>query len=299
MDKTQLLQAILNNIMGGVILCNFNCETQSSQVVYINSGWTKITGYTLEELNREKDGNPQALILSEDRENADREYREQIHQGSEYELMYRVLCKNGTVIWVIDKGVILPLPDGTYQNQSIITEVTKIKEQEEKLRLLAQIDQLTDLNNKATFSLMAQAVLTRQQNKLHALMMLDIDHFKCINDTWGHTFGDEVLEHLATRLKEFFRSRDVLGRVGGDEFLVLMTGVPSRETVVRKANELCAAIRGIKLAGHPHPPITVSIGVAFSQPGLPYDALFEQADAALYRAKNRGRDNYALYESSR
>lgn len=286
-------ETILNNIMGGIIICNYSSATLSSEVVYINTGWTAITGYTLEELAREKDGNPQALVFQDDKPRVDAEYSEQIGSG-QYELMYRIVHKDGSMRWIIDKGVMKKLPGGDMQNQSIITEVTAIKEQEERLRLLAQIDQLTDLNNKATFTVLVQTVLSRQNERCHAMLLLDIDNFKGLNDSYGHAFGDKVLAAVAMRLKGLFRSRDVLGRIGGDEFMVLMTDVTSADAVTKKACKICRAVSEIRIPGTQHFPVTVSIGSAFFTDGKSYESLFDEADAALYRAKNNGKNQYVV-----
>lgn len=290
--KMNHLESILNNIRGGVILCNYNPAMGSSEVVYINSGWTDITGYTREELIKVKNGNPQAIVLTEDKWEVDTRYREQLLCGSAYELMYRIVHRNGGIRWVIDKGVVTQLPGGIMQNQSIITEVTVIKEQEERLRFLAQIDQLTDLNNKATFNMLAQSTLKRQREQCHALLLLDIDNFKGFNDNYGHAFGDKVLEAVAGQMKELFRSRDILGRIGGDEFIILMIDVPNSRTVEKKANDLRRAISSIGIPGTHHTPITVSIGGALFSGGKTYAAIFDEADSALYCAKNNGKNQF-------
>lgn len=293
------LETILNNIRGGVIICDFDDMTKSSEVVYINKGWTDITGYTIEELNKEKNGNPQALVYAEDKPNVDAQYLEQIQHGGEYEMMYRIVHKNGTLRWVIDKGMVTFFAGGKLRNQSIMTEVTVIKEQEEHLRVLAQTDQLTDLYNKVTFALFAQTVLKRQKEKLHAMLLMDIDNFKGINDNYGHAFGDKVLIAVARKLKEQFRSRDVLGRVGGDEFMILMTNIPDFNTSFKKVEELRIAICGIQITEKMHTPITISIGISFFTNNQTYEQLFDAADEALYCAKNNGRNQFAVYPQTK
>ncbi|MEG2144677.1 MAG: sensor domain-containing diguanylate cyclase, partial [Oscillospiraceae bacterium] len=282
------------NIKGGVITCIFDFETQSSKAVYINSGWTAITGYTLEELNKEMNGNPQALVYEEDKPNADLEYREQMQRGNEYALLYRVIRKGGVKIWVIDRGIATCLPDGSIQNQSIVTEVTEIKEQEESLRRLAQLDQLTDLYNKATFAQQTKMVLGRQSEKLHAVIILDIDDFKKVNDIMGHAYGDKVLESVSDCLKGVFRNRDVLGRIGGDEFMILMTDIPNMEAAAQKTKELCGIMHEIKIGNGEA--LTVSLGIALSTDGEDYDEIFQKADIALYRAKNSGKNQAVFFK---
>lgn len=290
---------ILDNIMGGVIICDFDQTTLTSKVVYLNRGWTEITGYTVDELTNLHNGNPQALIHPLDKFETDEQYNEQIRYGNTYELMYRIMHKNGNIRWVVDKGIIKFLPNGIIQNQSIITEVTVIKEREEHLLQLAQTDLLTDLNNKATVTMLVKNTLQRQNEKNHALMVIDIDGFKSVNDTYGHAFGDKVLQFVAGKMKELFRNRDILGRVGGDEFMILMTDVPNIDVVIKKAENLCHEIQAASFSQMDNKSITISIGISFCPVNsFTFDELFTQADSALYQVKSKGRNGYLVYQDT-
>lgn len=185
---------------------------------------------------------------------------EQLRQGSSYELMYRIVHRSGKMCWVIDKGISSTLPDGRLQNKSVITEVTEIKEREERMASLAQTDQLTGLNNKATFTLLAQSALNLRSANLCALLMIDIDSFKSINDNSGHAFGDRVLE-----------------------------------AVEKKARALCAAISSIKIPKHKHKPITISVGISFFWDSKPFETIFAEADTSLYRAKGQGKNQCCIW----
>lgn len=286
----------LGDIQGGIILCNYNTQTMAAETLYVNHSWSEITGYTLEQLRAEKGGNPQALVLAEDKKVMDEKYINQISLGNTYTLMYRIIHRSGMLRWVIDKGVTTILPDGRLQNKSIVTEVTEIKEREERMALLAQTDQLTGLNNKATFTLLVQNNLNRRSENRCALLMLDIDSFKSINDNSGHAFGDKVLEAVAQQMKSFFRNGDVLGRVGGDEFMVLMNDVCDAIAVEKKARALCAIIRTIKIPDHKHKQFTVSVGVSLFSEGKSFDTMFKEADSALYSAKAQGKNQYCIYQ---
>lgn len=290
----RMLEALVANIKGGVITCLFNARTQSSETIYINRGWTTLTGYTLDELNSKMGGNPQSLVLADDKPTADMEYMQQTQNSDEYELMYRVRKKNGSIIWVLDRGVVTIMDNGDVQNQSIITEVTELKEQEEHMRRLAQVDSLTGLYNRGAVTVLAERMLMLEQNDTHAVMMLDIDCFKGINDSLGHSFGDDVLKAVADALSGLFRYRDIIGRLGGDEFIIFMPSVPSADAAQKKAGEICAAARAINFANVKHPPVSVSVGVTLSAQGETWQTLYERADAALYRAKNNGKDQYML-----
>lgn len=288
--NTETLIDFLENIQGGVILCNYNTVTCSSEVIYTNKEWKNITGYSTKQLRIEKNGNPQSLVLTKDKDAINKSYEDQLRKGTTYELMYRIMRHDGSIRWIIDKGTTTTLDNGIIQNKSIITDVTKIKEQEEYMTTLARIDQLTNLNNKTTFTLLAQSYINQHNKSQSALLMLDIDSFKNINDTQGHGFGDLVLKAVAMQMKMHFRTSDILGRIGGDEFMVLMTNVANKNDVVNKTKALCDAIRGIEISNYNQSAITISIGVSYHCENKSYETMFTEADKALYKAKARGKD---------
>lgn len=296
-DANQRYVDLINNIQGGVITCLFDQKTGTSRTLYINEGWQVLTGYSLEQLQNELGGNPQALILPEDRESSNRAYLAQTVVGNSYKLEYRVARKDGSVIWVLDRGIITLDTDGNLQNQSIITDVTDIKEQEEELRKMAQMDPLTGLYNKVACATLIQNNLKIKQGGLHALMMLDIDNFKGINDSLGHIFGDTVLIEVSARLQRLFRSHDVIGRIGGDEFLIFMVDIASKEAAKQKAEEVCATFRNTYMGESENYKISASLGIVFSADSLDYQTLLHWADIALYQAKTKGKDQYVVYSA--
>ncbi|MEA5020179.1 MAG: sensor domain-containing diguanylate cyclase [Gordonibacter sp.] len=290
-----MFEQLISGINGGIVICLFDPENKVGKVVCLNKGWSDITGYTIEELRRNYAGNPQAIVFSEDKEEVNRSYREQIAKGDKYELIYRVVHKNGTLIWVMDRGTAIILKDGIIQNRSIITEVTAIKKQEEFLSHLAQMDQLTEVANKATFGLMAKNVLEQYPTQLHAAIMLDIDNFKDINDGYGHACGDEALRKASQYLKKLVTSRDIVGRVGGDEFAILLVDVSNREEAEERAQQVCEAFCGFNVDTKGNPYVSASLGVAFSEDASSFDDLFVRADKALYVAKGKGKRCCAVY----
>lgn len=290
---------LINNIQAGVITCLFDPKTNSSKTIYINEGWTELTGYTLEELNQELGGNPQALVWGEDKEMARRTYATQTQSSDQYRLQYRIQRKDGKVIWVIDRGVISVDTNHNIQNQSIISEVTEFKESEKRLLELSQLDPLTRLYNKLATASMAESILRTNPEGLHAVMVLDIDNFKGVNNSLGHIFGDAVLIEVSARLKRLFRKSDITGRVGGDEFFVLMSNVPSRGVVEKKAAEICETFRNTYSGEHQNYKISCSLGIAFSCDGSEYQDLFRKADIALYEAKIKGKDQFVLYDGEK
>ena len=160
----------------------------------------------------------------------------------------------------------------------------------EKLKHEASHDALTGLFNRGAYDLMMQSIDTGHI----ALIIIDVDDFKTVNDTYGHAMGDRVLKRVAEILKHSFRSVDIICRLGGDEFVVIMTRVNSNvEQLLRnkiyQANELLL---------HPKddlPPVSLSVGVAFSDRKNPQGDIFKDADTALYRVKKAGRNGCEIY----
>ncbi len=155
-------------------------------------------------------------------------------------------------------------------------------------------DPLTKLFNKVEVKSIVEDILVKESNRTHVLFVIDIDNFKGINDTFGHTFGDTVISDIAMALKDNFRGDDVVGRVGGDEFLVLMRDV-NAELAVNKARTLCDILRREYTGGDVVRHTSTSIGIAVSGvDGNTYDELFEKADHAMYRAKKDGKNGFKI-----
>ena len=178
-------------------------------------------------------------------------------------------------------------------------DVTYERAAHERLAAEAHLDTLTGIANSRTFDeSMVQAFATaRRDGKAFAVLALDLDHFKAINDTWGHAGGDEVLAEMGRRLRQAVRETDVVARIGGDEFAVLQTGDVDPQSATFFAGKLRAVLacpygfQGNSIGA------TASVGIALYSPAVPSAAaLLKQADDALYRAKEQGRDRYCLYE---
>lgn len=158
----------------------------------------------------------------------------------------------------------------------------------------AEHDSLTGLLNRSSVSQLVEQTLSDEHasTSMHALFIIDLDDFKRINDTWGHRAGDNCLKTIAQVLKSSFRSSDLIGRLGGDEFIIFMRFVGKREVVEEKA---AALLDTIKHANTQYAGITLnaSIGVSlFHKDGTNLDQLYERADKAMYKAKSLGKNNY-------
>lgn len=178
-----------------------------------------------------------------------------------------------------------------------IRDITERKQAEEKLREFAEKDSLTGLLNRRKF----YEVLEQEKERAIryarplSLIIFDVDHFKVVNDTYGHDAGDKVLKKIAFAVTDSIRKADVTGRLGGEEFAVLAT-----ETTAAKALALAEKLRhAVEMTAHDHVgTITVSIGVSTYDDGLTLDEFVRRADEALYTAKNNGRNRVAYYSRS-
>lgn len=162
----------------------------------------------------------------------------------------------------------------------------------DRLSYDASHDALTGLYNRRAY----EAALKETDPQDTALLLIDVDYFKTVNDTYGHEIGDRVLRRVADVLTANFRREDMVCRIGGDEFAVIMVHVSSKltELVAGKAVRMNAVLQ------HPHddlPPVSLSIGIAFGTPEQAVETLVQNADAALYQVKNRGRKGFLVYSS--
>ena len=177
---------------------------------------------------------------------------------------------------------------------AVITDVTRQKLEERRLVNLARVDPLTGLGNRAGFELRLAEAMARSRSggTLMALMYLDIDRFKQINDGFGHNVGDALLRGFADRLLQTLRSSDIVSRLGGDEFTVIMESLPRPEMATRIASKIVQAVSEPFTIDQQTIAVTASIGVAFYQGGsASAETLTKQADEMLYEAKGAGRNN--------
>ncbi len=182
-----------------------------------------------------------------------------------------------------------------------IASALERKQAAETIRHLAYHDSLTSLPNRMLFRdrFLHALALAHRKKEILAMLFLDLDRFKKINDTLGHAAGDRLLQAVAERLKKMLREGDTIARLGGDEFMILLSGVKAVEDAAKVAEKILFAIRpSFTINGHElH--ITTSIGISlYPYDGHDTDTLVKNADIALYRAKEYGRNNYQLYTAS-
>lgn len=435
-DNSLHYNALMSNIRGGVQVTTCSENPDEALLIYANDGYAEVTGYTEKEVKSLLNGHYQQLIYDKDRMRVAREIYRRCRAGEAYSAEYRIVKRSGEIVWVLDRGRRITAESGRWEIHSVLTDITELKHQQEKLRIseerfrlgfsssesaifefdvnkrcfadaintnrligkscrqlnnelsgvenvsesglvatvarslffeedidkcvdeieraldegeadfvarfsldegfiwckihlltlrdtdelpmrvlgfVANIDAfkrqadifkarsekdaLTGFYNKAATVTLINEALGEKYQTPHVLFVLDIDNFKSINDTLGHIAGDAVLAEAAERIRSIFRSDDILGRIGGDEFVVLLTGVMNRDHVVRKAQDVIDAFRLMSINSGGAFNVSVSIGID-QPPLLPtgYDEIFERADRALYHAKSSGKNGFFFYD---
>ncbi|MCP5180702.1 MAG: PAS domain S-box protein [Pseudomonadales bacterium] len=230
-----------------------------------------------------------------------KESLERLHFGQDNTLRSerRMVCLDGTEIWTNFHAVMQREAEIERSYMIVqIADVTETKNSQKRMEKLAFYDTLTNLANRTLFHerLLHAIEHTHRRNTLAALMYLDLDQFKRVNDTLGHEAGDQLLKEVALRLKSCVRKEDTVGRSGGDEFTILLYDIASPGDAGVVAEKVLERLREpINLSGQPLV-VTTSIGITI----LPTDGaapteLMKNADLAMYRAKERGRNNFQFY----
>lgn len=281
-----------------------------------NSFWGSDTENDFFECYKNNFGNQGSLEkIRDDFEREKSGYVEIFSDGEEYHMAYEPLGYND---WMLCYAVPIKVAKESYQfitDYEIILSVSFVflvlvffwnilrinnRKQKELIRS-ANTDSLTGLSNKKSTEDLIQEWLENKQDQMsgiQAFFIMDIDYFKEINDRYGHAVGDEVLRQIGGCLRGLFRSHDVMGRIGGDEFVVFMKNVPTVLIAEKKAEELSERVRQIEIPEMQGKRVTTSIGVSYAPDhGKGYLDLYKHADMALYETKEKGRNGYTICES--
>lgn len=271
-------------------------EDLEGSFVQVNHKLCEITGYSEVELLQRSFGD---IAHPEDLD-ADIELRRRAVTGERntYQIERRYTKKNGDVAWA--RLSVALLRDGEGRPRHFIAQVEDVTDRRQaEARLLEQAlrDSLTGLFNRVMFMDRLTHALARsgRQMKPVAVLFVDLDHFKEINDSYGHRTGDQVLTAVAKRLEKAVRPADTVARFGGDEFAILCEDTRGERDAVRIAERLSRGLFKPVLFQGGQVTVGASIGIAFAQEGDDPEKLLRQADAAMYRVKEGGRGAYEIY----
>jgi diguanylate cyclase (GGDEF)-like protein/PAS domain S-box-containing protein len=271
--------------------------------IYFSPRWKDMLGYSENEIGND----PQEWfnrVNTQDIEKLKQALSAHIRgQTPHFEIEFRAAHKNGSYQWMQSRGLAVRGPDGTVSRiAGSITDISDRKEAEAKLLHDAFVDSLTQLPNRALFLEHLQNGIERANREpgyMYAVLFLDLDRFKNINDSLGHPAGDKLLIAVANLLKTVLRPGDTVARVGGDEFVILLQGIKDSSLAISVSEEILNKLsRPIYLDHYAvYVATNTSIGVVLSTLGYakPEDVL-RDADIAMYAAKARGRGNYQLFD---
>ena len=296
-DWSSVLERAITSARNGVLITDAN--QPDNPIVYANPAFERITGYSAEEVI----GRNCRFLQGADRDQpALDEVRTAIREGRECRVDVRNYRKDGTLFW--QELSISPVRDETGNVTHFVgiqDDVTERKLAEARLAHEALHDPLTGLPNRVLFMDRLQEALSRAKGDGEApvaVLFLDLDDFRRVNETVGHDAGDRVLASVAERVEEHLRDQDTAARLGGDEFMVLLDGVGGAEIAAHLAEKILRSLRS-PFAHEDGLAVTASIGIALGSTA-PEDArprdLLRFAEQAMQRSKREGKARYTVFQ---
>jgi len=290
-ERLLLAGAVYDNTSEGIIITNRDLTIRT-----VNNGFEEILGYS----NKELTGKHLRFFMSPN------------HSNDFYRQMWLEVFKNGywqgEISGVRKNGETFPQwlnittikdNEGKVINYiGVLSDISIIKKSEEKLEFLAHHDPLTKLPNRLLLLANLEQAIKRAKREEHkiAIMFLDLDRFKEINDTFGHSYGDAILKIVTTRFKSVMREEDTLARIGGDEFILLIEDVNEVYDIETVLYKVLGVFDENIVVNDNSFGLSVSIGVSiFPDDGTEIEDLIKNADAAMYQAKDAGRNTYRFY----
>jgi diguanylate cyclase (GGDEF)-like protein/PAS domain S-box-containing protein len=287
------LQMVHDNL--DVAIWSFNLETKQFQ--YLSAGIERISGYPSELFYTNK--NIWNEIVHPDDLREFLFSKERSIRGESVNIQFRIIHRDGNIRWVQDHTIPYINQSGkTIRLYGISSDITSQKEAEAELSFLANHDYLTKLVNRRYFDKKLSAIIKEKEstNEPFAVLYFDLDRFKQINDSFGHLIGDELLKRVSTRLSQLLSKDQVLARMGGDEFAMIIPHYDNQEHLIDLVKEIINQIKIPFSVDNFELYVTTSIGISiYPQDGTTSEELIKSADMALYRAKELGKDNYQFH----
>jgi diguanylate cyclase (GGDEF)-like protein/PAS domain S-box-containing protein len=284
----RMLQTLVANVPGAIYRCEM---TSDWDMRFISAQIARITGYPAADFIDSRVRTYASVIHPDDRRHVEDVVEECVGRGEPFVVEYRVVHRDGSERWVHEQGRAVTEADGTERFlDGAIFDISDRKRLEQQIEHLAYHDALTDLPNRALFHDQVTLALARGRRSglSAAVLFLDLDDFKAVNDSLGHAIGDQLLREVGRRLVAAMRETDVVARQSGDEFLVLLADIdgPPEPAAERTAQRLTEALNAPVQLADAELHVGGSIGIS-TWTGGPETAedLIKAADAAMYRAK--------------
>lgn len=293
-ESMQLTSMVYENTSEAIMIIDAD-----GMIVTINPAFTELTQYSYEEIINQYSG-----ILAVDSEYSAtyKEARRALKTIGSWRGESQCRRKNGEAfaIWLALNTIYNP--DGTpFRRVILFSDITDKKQSEEIIWHQANFDQLTQLPNRRMFldHLEQEIKMSARHQQLLALLFLDLDLFKEVNDTLGHDMGDRLLKQAAQRLRSCVRETDIVARLGGDEFTIILSNIDNTESIERIAQEILKSLAEPFLLGVETAYISTSIGITlYPDDAKEADVLLKNADQAMYAAKRLGRNRFNYFTAS-
>lgn len=274
-----------------------------NNIYYFSPKWKSYLGYKDNEVGNTFEDLVE-LIYLEDKNDAILKINDYISSNSNsYEDIYRMICKNGDYKWILSKAKAIRNDEGkVIRVAGSHTDITEHKLIRDRLNTLAYYDVLTGLPNRFLFQEKINEIISTYKKEIldrkFALIYMDIDNFKHINDTMGHASGDLLLKHISNILKIHLKSPDFAARLSGDEFVIIFENIKDRQDIIHKIHILLKHLRKPWILDKQEFFISFSIGIAiYPEHGDNISTLLKNSDIAMYYVKKNTKNNYCFYLS--
>lgn len=267
-------------------------------IIDVNTGFEKLYGYEAEKIKGEK---LSPLIMPEGMENEGVSVNSLILTGKFYQQEGKRKRKDGSLVDVSILGYPIIHEEQNIGVYGIYTDISERKQQEQIIKYYAYYDSLTELPNRHHFMEKLEIAINeaKEKNKVIAMLFIDLDKFKSINDSFGHNVGDKLLLAVGCRLNNIIREGDMVARMGGDEFIIMLKQIDSTDVVYRIVERIHESLNKAYIIEGNEMNITASIGISFyPKDGKDAETLLKNSDIAMYMAKIQGRNNYQLYSEN-
>ncbi|DAB27755.1 MAG TPA: GGDEF domain-containing protein [Sulfurimonas sp. UBA10385] len=287
-----LASAVFEKMKDGVLITDSN-----QRIITINRAFSKISGYTLEEI---KGKTPHVLSSGWHDTLFYQNLWSEINNNGQYNGEIIDRKKNGELYTAEVNIIALRNKEGALTNYiSIVNDISEKKEQEKLIHNLAYFDSLTELPNRVLFEerVISRIPALKRANKKMAILFIDMDNFKNINDTLGHFVGDKFLIEVAKSIKTLLREEDTLARLGGDEFTIILEDIGSIVEIIPIVDRIINKFKTPVEIGDKALYTGISMGISvYPDDGYTYEELIKAADTAMYHVKESGKNNYQFYK---